>query len=93
MLNNDFMLRQANLFAARLKRQAEGDPAQWVNIGWELALGRKPNEQEKAKALEMFAAGDHDQALTRFCLLLFNLNEFITSAKINFCLMPHAANS
>ncbi len=76
LLNNDFMYRQAEVFAARLKRECGGDAATRVETGWRLALGRTPSSEEKAKAMEMLADGS-DAALARFCLLLYNLNEFV----------------
>lgn len=97
LLNNDFVFNQSEILAARLKREHGVNPSLWVEYGWELALGRKPNEAEKQKSLEMFAPPtaknrahqikakfssresdpDIDAALIRFCLMLFNLNEFI----------------
>ena len=76
LLNNDFVYRQAVVCAARLKREGGDDPAKWVETGWALALGRQPTAEEKTKALEMFTDRS-DAALVKFCLLLFNLNEFI----------------
>jgi mono/diheme cytochrome c family protein len=76
LLNNDFVHRQAEIFAARLRRECGDDAARWVETGWQLALGRTPTSEERAKALEVFAAPG-DAALVKFCLLLYNLNEFV----------------
>lgn len=92
LMNNDFIFRQAEAFAERLMKQYGNDPAAWVEKGWEIALGRTPTEAEKQKALGMVGpvtvasvAGGHAadaprdsrHALTKLCLILFNLNEFI----------------
>jgi hypothetical protein len=48
-----------------------------VNEAWQIALGRAPIPAERAKALAMLDAPDKRRALTDFCLMLFNLNEFV----------------
>jgi hypothetical protein len=48
-----------------------------VTNGWEIALGRAPTAAEKAKALAALETPDQSKALADFCLMLFNLNEFI----------------
>jgi hypothetical protein len=45
-----------------------------------LALARKPEPDEKRKAVEMFEGKTGEpraRALVEFCLMMFNLNEFI----------------
>jgi mono/diheme cytochrome c family protein len=79
LMNSRFMFQRARDFADRLAKKAD-DPAVWVDQGWQLALSRAPAADERQKALEMFAgkSGDARQrVLVEFCLMLFNLNEFI----------------
>ena len=45
--------------------------------GWTIALGRSPTAAERAKALAMLDAPEKGRALSDFCLMLFNLNEFV----------------
>ena len=91
LLNNEFIFQQAAEFAARLVAESGNSPQAWVENGWRLALGRSPSASEKQKALRHFfdtEPGSASQrggsgqsgpprALTEFCLMLFNLNEFI----------------
>ena len=77
LLNNEFMLSQAERFAERLRREAAGGPAAWIERGFHVAIGRAPTDGEKQDALALFAKDAHAEALTRFCLVLFNLNEFL----------------
>ncbi len=94
LMNNEFIFRQAQAFAARLIKENGNGPVGWVENGWRIALGRAPSNMEKEKTLEMFgqsgitkvakvegepagASADQAHALTKFCLMLFNLNEFI----------------
>jgi hypothetical protein len=53
------------------------DPVGWIANGWRIALGRPPSAAERARALAMLDAPDKNRALADFCLMLFNLNEFI----------------
>jgi hypothetical protein len=76
LLNNQFMLEQARAFANRLQKAGE-NPEAWVNDGWQIALGRLATADERVKALAMLNAPDRKQALVDFCLMLFNLNEFV----------------
>jgi hypothetical protein len=91
LLNNEFIFQQAAELAARLVAESGNSPQAWVENGWRLALGRSPSASEKQKALGHFfgtepgsaspngASGKSGppKALTEFCLMLFNLNEFI----------------
>lgn len=80
LLNSRFMFDRAKELAARLTRKDGGNPGVWVEDGWRLALARPPSAEEKQKALDMFVGKSGDErsrALVEFCLMLFNLNEFI----------------
>jgi hypothetical protein len=73
LLNNDFMLRQAGHWAARLEREAAGDRTAQVRRAFELAVGRRPDAAELAAALALV-----DQAgLVQFCRMMLNANEFL----------------
>ena len=73
LLNNDFMLRQAGHWAARLEKEAGADPAAQVRRGYALALVREPDETELAAAVALVKRA----GLPQFCRMLFNANEFI----------------
>jgi mono/diheme cytochrome c family protein len=72
LLNDPFMVRQAEFFAQRL-RKVSAVPARQVEAGYLLAFGRPPTGEERA-ALAAYA-GKH--GLANACRLLFNANEFL----------------
>ncbi|MCO6455465.1 MAG: DUF1553 domain-containing protein [Pirellulaceae bacterium] len=72
LLNNKFMLRMSEHFAARLRSEADGDDAQ-VERGFGLVTGRRPAEAERA-ALADYA---RQHGTENLCRLLLNLNEFV----------------
>jgi hypothetical protein len=73
LMNGEFTAKHAEQFAARIKKQADDDPAAQVEAGWRLAFGRPPAPQERATALEYLQRN----SLPRLCLLMFNMSEFI----------------
>jgi hypothetical protein len=77
LINNEFVMARAREFAARLRKSGGDDPMAWISEGWQIALGRPPSPAERTRALAMLDQPDKDRALTDFCLMLFNLNEFI----------------
>jgi hypothetical protein len=73
MYNNDFMLRQARYFAARVEREA-GEPVHnQVRRAFALAFGRQPSPRE----VELSADLVRRQGLFVLCRSLFNANEFV----------------
>ncbi len=70
LMNSEWMGRQAELFAERIK--AAGDP---IRDAWLIALARPPEAAERARAQEYLAR--NNQNLRRLCLLLFNMSEFV----------------
>jgi hypothetical protein len=72
LLNDPFMVRQAEYFAGRL-REHSADPGKQIEAAYLLALGRPPGAEETG-ALTAYA-GKH--GLANACRLLFNLNEFV----------------
>ena len=73
LYNNDFMLRQAEYFAERLRSEAGGDAGAQAERAFVLAFGRPPRENERALAAEFI----HTEGLFAFCRSLFNANEFV----------------
>jgi hypothetical protein len=73
LLNNDFMLRQAGHWAARLEREAAGDRAAQVRRGFALALSRQPDDAELAAAVALVERA----GLVQFCRMMLNANEFV----------------
>jgi hypothetical protein len=82
MLNGDFLNRQAEALARRLRREA-GDVAGQVRRALYLATARPPTEGEVRRGVDLIAAmreqdeASSEQALTHFCLVVLNLNEFM----------------
>jgi hypothetical protein len=87
MLNDDFVLEQADAFAKRVESEAGQAP---VERAFELALGRLPDEAEAGWAAELLrqqaercqklpmppAEAAH-KALAHLCQMLLNTNEFL----------------
>jgi mono/diheme cytochrome c family protein len=72
LLNNGFMVTQAQHFAARLEQEFPNNLARQLERAHWLAFGRAPTEVESQK----FSAFARRYGLANFCRLLFNLNEF-----------------
>jgi hypothetical protein len=72
LLNNGFMLTQANHFAERVRREAGADPARQIERAWRLALGHAPAEPDRDRLLAFV----QKNGLPNLCRVLFNLNEF-----------------
>ena len=83
MLNGDFLHRQSEAFAMRLKKQAGASLENQIKLAFNLAFSRNPTPDEIQKAIVFIdkLKADHkldaDQALGYFCLFVYNLNEFI----------------
>jgi hypothetical protein len=73
LLNDDFMLRQADDFATRIKSDAGDDATAQVTRAFALAFGRQPTETERESA----AAFAQAHGLGQLCRLLLNANEFV----------------
>ena len=73
MMNSSFVLDQAEAFASRLRSETHENPAGLVEAGWRAALGRPPAANEREIALDYLERN----SLSRFCLMLLNLNEFV----------------
>ena len=73
LLNNPFVLGQAQLFADRLQEAAPNDVAQQIDLAYRIALTRSPTEQEVLVATDLVTS----QSLVDFTHVMFNLNEFL----------------
>jgi hypothetical protein len=73
MLNNAFVLRMADRFAERLKKDAGDDASKQIQRAYELALGRSPSDAEIAQ----FRPLVERNGLATFCRAIFNSNEFV----------------
>ena len=73
LLNNKFMVRMAEHFAARAQAAAPDDPAAQIDAACRLALGRAPTAEESRVLADV--AKQH--GLPAACRLIFNTNEFV----------------
>jgi mono/diheme cytochrome c family protein len=71
-LNNAFVARQAEHFAARLEQLAQDLPVQ-IELAYQLALSRSPSQEEQ----ELFLEYSSRHGLANACRLLINSNEFM----------------
>ena len=72
LLNNQFMVRQAEHFALRLEA-ASPDRQQQISLAYRLAFGREPTENERALVSEYAA----QNGMANLCRVIFNSNEFL----------------
>lgn len=73
LMNNDFILQQAQLFAQRIEEAAPGDRARQIERAYAIALSRPPEPEEKRLAEEFLK----QRGLADFTNVLLNLNEFL----------------
>ena len=73
LMNNEFVLRQATLFAERLEHAAPRDLDGQIDVAYRIALTRSPTAEEAQVAKELVA----EQALVDLTHVLLNLNEFL----------------
>jgi hypothetical protein len=71
-LNNPFVLKQCEHFAARLQREAN-DLSGQIERAYRLALSRSPKAEEKKRLIHYTEA----HGLTNACRVLFNSTEFV----------------
>jgi hypothetical protein len=83
MLNSEFLNERAGHFAERIRREVGASRPDQIRRVLSLAMSRpaSPKEVDRGVALlERLEASDHlnsETALTSFCLLALNLNEFL----------------
>ena len=73
LMNNEFVLNQAELFADRLEGEAPGDVDRQVDLAYRIALTRAPTEDEAAVARTLVT----QQSLVDLTHVMLNLNEFL----------------
>jgi uncharacterized protein DUF1553 len=73
LLNDPFVVGQAQVFADRLKKEAGDDPARQIDLAYRIALTRPPTQSELTVALDAVAS----RSLVDLTAVLFNLNEFV----------------
>ena len=73
LLNNPFVLRQAQLFAKRLADEVPDDVEAQIGRAYRIALSRPPTKEEAAIALELVESG----SLIDLTHVMLNLNEFL----------------
>jgi hypothetical protein len=72
LLNNRFMVRMAEHFAARIERLGASN-SERVAVAWRLALAREPDTDE----LSTMTGFADRHGLSNACRLIFNMNEFV----------------
>lgn len=92
LLNDTFVRTVALNFADRLIKEAGAEPSQWIERGYQLALGRAPSDSERTASLTFVqlqikertdrapttAIEDSQRrALADLCQAWFSLNEFL----------------
>lgn len=83
MLNSSWVQEQARAYAAFLKKQAGADPAAQVRLALRRSTQRTPTTAEVERGLKLMRDLQErerlqpDAALSAFCLVALNLNEFL----------------
>jgi hypothetical protein len=73
LLNDEFVLRQAQLFADRIREAAPRATAAQIRAAYAIALSRPPTDDEMRLALDFLKR----QKLLDFAHVMLNLNEFV----------------
>jgi len=79
-MNDSFVRKQADVFAARVIALEPAGLTQKVERAYRIALGRKPSAAELDYSLTFLnasAGGSEIERLTDFCHTLLTLNEFM----------------
>jgi hypothetical protein len=74
LMNDKLVMEAAAKFADRLRKEATGNIAEAIDLGYRIAISRPPSPAEKDSALT-YVDGDPAR-LNGFAWLLFNLDEF-----------------
>jgi mono/diheme cytochrome c family protein len=82
LLNSEFANRQAGIFADHLEDEVGDDPAAQVRLGLTKITQRRPTEDEVDRGVAFLDGLKEenvpaDEALRYFCLLAYNMNEFL----------------
>jgi hypothetical protein len=73
LMNDDFVIHQAQLFADRVKKEAGDDVARQVDLAYRIALTRPPTSRELSLATDMVMSS----SLVDFTNVILNLSEFL----------------
>jgi hypothetical protein len=73
LINNPFVIGQANLLAERVIKEMPDDPHRQIDLAFQYAVARPATDLERKIALEMVQA----KSLADFTHVLLNLNEFL----------------
>src|SRR5262249_18263388 len=73
LLNDPFVLHQAQVFADRVSKEAGDDPAAEVDLAYRIALTRPPTPTELALSVDAVKK----QSLVGLTHVLMNVNEFV----------------
>jgi hypothetical protein len=77
LMNNGFVLAQAEQFARRVRREAGEDPSAQAALAWRVAFTRQARPEELQEAVSFLGRMASPAALTRFCQALLSANEFL----------------
>jgi hypothetical protein len=73
LLNDEFVRRQAKLFAGRVEEGAPNDVAKQIDLAYRIALARPPDDKELRIGMDLVKK----QGLVDFTQVVLNLNEFL----------------
>jgi Protein of unknown function (DUF1553)/Protein of unknown function (DUF1549)/Planctomycete cytochrome C len=76
LLNDGFVLDQAQMFADRVRAEAGEDPAKQIDLAYRIGLTRPPSQAELKLALDLLDATSR-RSLVDLTHVLLNLNEFV----------------
>ena len=83
MLNSAFMAEQARVFLKYLQAEAGDDPAGQITLALKRIMQREPSAEDVQRGVALVEALQKQHgvpladALRHFCLIAFNLNEFV----------------
>ena len=82
MMNNPFVIQQAEQLASQVREKAGEDPAARVNLAWRSVFSRTPTESDLQSGVEFLNLPDatpeeQSVALNHFCQALLSSNRFL----------------
>lgn len=83
MINSEFLNRQAEVFATRLRKEAGDDVRKQVRLALYLVTSREPTSAEVKRGMRLVVLLRQEEhatsevALKYFCLMALNLNEIV----------------
>jgi mono/diheme cytochrome c family protein len=73
LMNNAFVVRQANHLAERVLAEAKDDEPTAIRLAWQHTLGRQPTDEELTRAVTALKS----RGLKNVCWVLMNSTEFV----------------